>query len=817
MSAEDKKTDLKISGMTCAMCARSIENALTGLDGVTKVQVNLATNKASLNYDSERVEFSELEKAVEDAGYTLVTDSITLKVGGMTCVMCSKTIANSLSRVDGVLSAEVNHATGRAYVRYNREIASLSSMKEAIEDAGYEYIGIEGEDSEDREKLLLERDLREKRNRFSLGLIVGGALMVFMYLPVAFSHLHSIIMLIVSTPVFLFISYPIFIAAYRSLKNRNLSMDVMYAMGIGVAFVASVLGTVGILSREFIFYETSILLASFLTLGRYLEARAKGKTSETIKKLINLNPRKALILRPEGEVEVNIDEVLVNDIALVRPGDGIPVDGVIISGESYIDESMLTGESIPVFRRAGDSVIGGTINKNSILKIRAERVGRDTVLSQIIRLVESAQGSRPPIQRIADRVVSFFIPVVLAIAIVTFIIWYFIVGTTALFAFSTLISILVIACPCALGLATPTAVTVGIGRGAELGILIKNGEALERSENLTGVVFDKTGTLTVGKPQVTDVMPISIDEYTLLSYCASVEKNSNHPLAEAIYNRAKEIDPKIYEISAFETVGGKGIIAEIEGMEIIVGNRALIDERNVVVSDSIDEKISSLESDGKSIVLIAFSGELRGVIGIQDVVRENALRAIEEVAGMNLEAFMITGDNYRTAHAIASTVGIPNVLAEVLPQDKAEEVRKLQENGATIAFVGDGINDAPALAQADVGIAIGSGTDVAIESGEVVLMRDDPLFVVAAIELGKKVIRRIKQNIFWAFAYNTILIPVAAGFLYPIFGITFKPELAGLAMAMSSVTVVSLSLLLKKYQPPVMRHLKEGQALPPAA
>jgi Cu+-exporting ATPase len=810
MSAEDKKTDLKIAGMTCAMCAKSIENALTGLDGVTKVAVNLATNRASLNYDSGRIEFPELEKAVKEAGYNVITDSIALKVGGMTCVMCSKTVKNSLSRIEGVLSVEVNHATGKAYIKYNRELASLSSMKKAIEDAGYEYIGVEGEDSEDKEKLLLERDLREKRNRFSLGLIVGSALMIFMYLPITFTLLHSIIMLVVSTPVFLYIGYPIFAAAYRSLRNRNLSMDVMYSMGIGVAFIASILGTAGILSMEFIFYETSILLASFLTLGRYLEARAKGKTSETIKKLINLNPRKALILRSDEEIEVNIDEVQVNDIALVRPGDGIPVDGVIISGESYIDESMLTGESIPVFRSIGESVIGGTINKNSILRIRAERVGRDTVLSQIIRLVESAQGSRPPIQRIADRVVSFFIPVVLAIAIITFIIWYFIVGSTALFAFSTLISILVIACPCALGLATPTAVTVGIGRGAELGILIKNGEALERSEKLTGVVFDKTGTLTIGKPQVTDVIPINIDEYTLLSYCASVEKNSNHPLAEAIYNRAKEIEPKIYEIGSFETIGGKGIVAEIEGKEVIVGNRSLIDEKGVGVSDSIDGKISSLESDGKSIVIIALSGELIGVIGIQDVVKENALRAIEEVTGMGLEAFMITGDNYRTAHAIASTVGIRNVLAEVLPQDKADEVKKLQENGAAIAFVGDGINDAPALAQADVGIAIGSGTDIAIESGEVVLMRDDPLYVVAAVELGKKVIRRIKQNIFWAFAYNTILIPVAAGFLYPIFGITFKPEFAGLAMAMSSVTVVSLSLLLKKYKPPVLRHLKEG-------
>jgi Cu+-exporting ATPase len=682
-------------------------------------------------------------------------------------------------------------------------------------------------------------------------------------------------------------------------------MDVMYSMGIGVAFVASLFATFNfILSSKFLFYETAVFLATFLTIGRYLEAKAKVKTSEAIKKLMNLQPKKAIVLRPknidleilyfrdcpnynkaieqvkdtlrelnisvpikltevsqenfqdypffgsptvlvnkkdlEGKInktfscrvyrfnhedftyppkdiliskllsifkeqEISVEEVKINDILVVKPGEKISIDGEVIDGESYIDESMITGEPIPALKENGDKVIGGTINKNGVIRFRAKKIGRDTMLSQIIRLVEEAQGSKPPIQRIADRAVNYFIPVVLAIAIFSFITWYLILGNTLLFALTSLISVLVIACPCALGLASPTAVTVGIGRGAELGVLIKNGEALEISEKLTTIIFDKTGTLTKGEPEVTDISSIGMEDKTLLKIVASVENNSKHPLAEAIVKKAKESGIELLSSESFNTFRGKGVIAKVEGKEILIGNRILLKEKNIFLSKEVEKRIFQLENEGKTVMLISFDNKMVGIIAITDTLKGTTKAAIKALKEMKFNIFMITGDNIRTAKAIAQQAGIDHVLAEVLPQDKAKEVKKLQEKGEVVAFVGDGINDAPALAQADVGIAIGSGTDIAIESGDIVLIKDDLLDAVAAIQLSKKVISRIKQNIFWAFAYNAALIPVAAGILYPFFGITFRPELAGLAMAMSSVTVISLSLLLKRYIPPVKR------------
>lgn len=543
------------------------------------------------------------------------------------------------------------------------------------------------------------------------------------------------------------------------------------------------------------------MLAAFLMLGRFLEARAKGRTSDAIKKLAGLRAKVAIVIRDGTEREMAVEEVVPGDIVVVKPGASVPVDGVVVDGESYVNEAMITGEPVPSLKKAGSHVVGGTLNTNSVLKVRAEKVGRDTVLAQIIQLVEDAQGSKPPVQRIADVAVTYFIPAVLIIATASFLLWYLVFHETALFSLTAFISVLVVACPCALGLATPTAVTVGVGRGAELGILIRNGEALEVAEKVTTVVFDKTGTLTRGKPEVTDIVPVGISEVTLLSLAAAVEKNSQHPLAEAVVRAAEGRGVKAGEATGFDTFGGRGVAATVLSETVLVGNRAFLAEKSVAIPPEIESRIVSLEQEGKTVVLVAAGGAIAGLIAIADSIKPTTREAIAQIRAMAKDVAMITGDNRRTADAIARQAGISTVIAEVMPQDKAEEVRKLQAKGGVVAFVGDGINDAPALAQADVGIAIGSGTDVAIESGDIVLVRDDLVDAVAAIQLSKKVMGRIRGNIFWAFAYNVALIPVAAGVLYPSFGITFRPELAALAMAASSVTVVTLSLLLKKYIP----------------
>jgi Cu+-exporting ATPase len=537
-------------------------------------------------------------------------------------------------------------------------------------------------------------------------------------------------------------------------------------------------------------------------LGRYLETRAKGRTSTAIKKLVGMQPKTATVIRDGLEVQIPIEDVEINDIVVVKPGEKIPADGKVVSGESYVDESAITGEPIPVFKNADKNVVGGTINKNGALKFKATKIGKDTVLAQIINLVEAAQGSKPPVQRIADKAVTYFIPTVLTIAIVSFILWYYVFGSTLLFGLTVLISILVVACPCALGLATPTAVTVGIGRGAELGILIKNGDALEISEKLTTVLFDKTGTLTRGKPEVTDIIGFEISETELLHYAASVEASSEHPLGDAIVRKAKQEGLELLEIHEFDSFGGKGVKAIVDDREIIIGNRSLFKDKQIEITGQVEANILQLENEGKTVVIMGISGAMSCIIAVADTLKVSTADALLGLKKMGLKVAMITGDNERTAKAIASQVGIERVISEVLPQDKSEEVKRLQDDGEIVAFVGDGINDAPALAQADVGIAIGSGTDIAIESGDIVLIKDDLMDSVASVQISKKVMGRIKQNLFWAFAYNVILIPVAAGILYPSFGIMFRPEYAGLAMALSSVTVVSLSLMLKSYIPP---------------
>lgn len=804
---EKKKAELKISGMHCATCAINIEESLSKLDDVSKAQVNFGTDTAHVEFDPSKTSLAELEMAIRDAGYEVINREVTVKVGGMVCATCVQTIESALRALPGVVSASVNLATEKAYVVYNPSISSVENMKNAIEDAGYQYLGIAGEVSEETEKKARDKDLHDKFLRFSIGFAVSIPLLLAMWVPLPISmQVLAYVMLVISTPVFVYVAYPIFRAAHMALRNHTLNMDVMYAMGTGVAFISSVLGTFGIvLTTEFMFYDTAIMLASFLMLGRYLEARAKGRTSDAIKKLAGLSPKTALVIREGKETEISVEDIVVGDVVIVKPGGKVPIDGEVVAGQSYVDESMITGEPIPPLKTTGSRVVGGTINQNGVLSVKAVRVGKETVLAQIIQLVEEAQGSKPQVQRIADLAVTYFIPVVIGIATLAFIAWYFVLGATLLFALTALISVLVVACPCALGLATPTAVTVGVGRGAELGILIKNGEALEIAEKITTVVFDKTGTLTKGKPEVTDIIPVGVPEATLLSFAASVEKNSQHPLALAVVRKAEQAGVKIELAEQFDTFGGKGVIATILGEKVLVGNRAIMLEKGVAIEKDTESAITRFEQEGKTAIIIAVGGKLAGVIAIADTLKETTPAAVAGLKAMGVHVIMITGDNRRTAEAVARETGIDTVVAEVLPQDKAAEVKALQDKGEVVAFVGDGINDAPALAQADVGIAIGGGTDIAIESGDIVLIRNDLLDSVAAIQLSKKVMGRIRGNIFWAFAYNTALIPVAAGVLYPPFGITFRPEFAALAMALSSVTVVSLSLLLKTYIPEVKK------------
>jgi Cu+-exporting ATPase len=813
MADEKKKVDLKISGMHCATCAITIENAVKEIEEGTDARVNFGTDTASVTFDPGKVTLSRIEEAVRESGYEVLYEEATIKVGGMVCATCVQTIEEALRALPGVIRANVNLSTEKAYVAYNSSLTSLEDMKDAIEAAGYQYLGLADLLTQEAEEKARQKDLSGKFRRFMIGFAVSIPLFLLMYVvPPASMQLLAYAELLVATPVFVYVAYPIFRAAWTALKNRSLNMDVMYAMGTGVAYVASVMGTFGIvLTTEFIFYDTAVMLASFLMLGRYLEGRAKGRTSEAIKKLIGLRPKTATVVSDKGEHEVPVEDVQVGDKIRVHPGEKVAVDGEVIEGESYVDESMITGEPVPAVKKKGSKVVGGTLNTNSVLTFRAERVGKDTVLAQIISLVEEAQGSRPPVQRIADVAVTYFIPVVLIIAITAFLAWYFVLGQTLLFALTALISVLVVACPCALGLATPTAVTVGVGRGAELGILVKNGEALEVADRLTTVLFDKTGTLTRGKPEITDIIPAGMDRDSLLALAASVEKNSMHPLADAVVRAAKEKGLSLQKSGNFDTLAGLGVRADVLGEEVLIGNRTMLAEKKIPLPPGLEESLAMMERDGKTGIIIAVGGGVAGVIGISDTLKEHSKEAVSELAKMGIRVAMITGDNEKTASAIARQIGIERVIAQVLPQDKANEVKRLQQQGEVVAFVGDGINDAPALAQSDVGIAIGSGTDVAIETGDLVLIKDDPLDAVAGIQLSRKVMTRIKQNIFWAFAYNSVLIPVAAGVLYPFTGYTFKPELGALAMAVSSVTVISLSLLLKSYIPPAREGSWRGE------
>jgi len=727
-----------------------------------------------------------------------VEEEVSVKIGGMTCAMCVKAIEAALSDLKGVKHVSVNLATESARIVFDPKQVSTREIGEVIEGIGYRFIGVEGEEEVEAIEEEMQHIAKLKR-KFAVAASIGAVLLILAHTkPVAIPY--GFVGFILSTPAVYYSGKEMFSAALRALKHKTLNMDVMYSMGVGSAYLASVAATLGFLPPDYLFYETSVMLLAFLLLGRMLESIARGKTSDAIRRLAGLQAKTAAVIRDGKEVRVRVEDVRVGDIVVVRPGERIPVDGVVIEGESYVDESIVSGEAIPVLKKVGDEVIGATINKNGVLKVRATRVGKDTYISQIIRLVEQAQNTKPRIQRVADTIVAYFIPVVLFIAITSFIYWY-LAGKSSL-AFTSLVAVLVVACPCAFGLATPTALTVGMGKGAELGILIKSGEVLEVARKITTVVFDKTGTLTKGKPEVTDV----IGSREVLAYAASAEKMSEHPVAEAIVEKARKEGVEIYEPESFEAIAGKGVIAEINENRILVGNRMLM--RDVEIDEEIEKTVEKLESEAKTVVMVAVNSRVVGVIGVADTIKESAKDAIEELHKSGRKAIMITGDNRRTAEAIARELGIDDVLAEVMPHEKAEEVRRLQESGEVVAFVGDGINDAPALAQADIGMALGSATDVAMESGEVVLVRDDLRDVVAAIQLSEKTLSKIKQNIFWAIVYNAALIPAAAGLFYSITGVLFRPEWAGAAMALSSVSVVTNSLLMKGYVPPIRRHVK---------
>ncbi|MGB9837203.1 heavy metal translocating P-type ATPase [Methanothermobacter sp.] len=782
-----KRITIRIGGMGCAACALKIEESLKKLEGVSDAMVNLVEGRVSVEYDPETVGLPSMEAAIEEAGYSVLNEHMAVLIGGMSCAMCAQRIESALKELEGVSDATVNLAAGKAYIAYNPSLASPEDFRRIIEDLGYEFMGTEGDEE-------IQEDQSPELKRIAVGFGVSLPLMAIMYLGIHPPVNEGLFMLLVSVVPFAYVSGPIFRGALRSLRSGTLDMDVMYSMGIGVAFLSSLLGTVGVLPSSFMFYETALMLASFLTLGRYLEAGARGRTSGAIKRLMELQPDTATIIRDGEEVEVRADELVEGDEVAVRPGDRIPADGRVLDGESYVDESMITGEPLPVLKTRGSEVIAGTINTDGVLKFRVERTGDETFLSRIIGLVDEAQASKPPVQRIADRAVSYFIPAVLTVALAAFLFWYLVEGAGLLISVTVLISVLVVACPCALGLATPTAVTVGIGRGAELGILIKKGEALEVAGRISCVLFDKTGTLTEGKPEVTDITG------DVLGYAAALEARSRHPIAVAVTERAMREGLEIPEVEEFRAIPGKGLEGKINSQHVIAGNRTLMHEFGVEIPGDAEK----LESEGNTVVMVAVDGEFRGVIGVSDRIKPGAAAAAGELERMGIRTAIITGDNRRTAEMVAREVGISTVIAEVLPEDKASRVSELRSRGVGVAFVGDGINDAPALSEADLGIALGGGTDVAKEAGEVVLVGDDPLDTAAALQLAGKVISRIKQNLFWAFAYNVILIPVAAGALYPL-GVVFRPEYAGLAMALSSVTVVSLSLSLRGYTPPARR------------
>lgn len=809
-----------IEGMTCASCAQTVEKVVSKVPSVEEASVNLATEKLTVSFDENSANEEAVIKAVDDAGYQVVMpgEHMQYDIDGMTCASCSQTIEKVINKLDGVQSASVNLATEKMVVDFNPSELSSNDIMEAVKNSGYsakESLSQEAQADLDKEKK--EKHIKKMWSRFwqsavltvpllyiAMGEMVGLPIPE-MINPMVYPERFALLQLALTIPV-LIIGRPFFIVGFRALFKGHPNMDSLVALGTSAAALYSLYGTIMVLLGDHhfamnLYYESAAVILTLITLGKYFEAVSKGKTSEAIKKLMGLAPKTAIVIRDGVETEISVDDVVLGDVIVVKPGDKIPVDGVIVSGTSAVDESMLTGESIPIEKKAGDKVIGASINKNGSFQFEATKVGKDTTLSQIIKLVEDAQGSKAPIAQLADKVSGVFVPIVIILAILSGVAWYFLGQESWIFALTITISVLVIACPCALGLATPTAIMVGTGKGAENGVLIKSGDALETTHKIETIVFDKTGTITEGKPVVTDILvtgSLSKDDFLLLA--ASAEKGSEHPLGEAIVLAAEEKEMTFKEIDHFVAIPGHGIEVEIEKETFILGNKKLMVEKQIDLLD-FEEESNRLAKEGKTPMYIANSHELLGIIAVADTIKESSVRAIEKLHRMGLEVAMLTGDNKRTAEAIAKQVGIDRVLSEVLPEDKANEVKKLQQEGKKVAMVGDGINDAPALAQADIGIAIGSGTDVAMESADIVLMRSDLMDVPTAIELSHATIKNIKENLFWAFLYNTLGIPVAMGLLYLFGGPLLNPMIAGAAMSFSSVSVLLNALRLKRFKP----------------
>lgn len=807
-----------IDGMTCASCARAVERATRKLDGVEEANVNLATEKLSITYDTGALTVEDIQAAVEKAGFKANTESIkkTLSVEGMTCASCSQAVERVTRKLEGVEEASVNLATEKLFITYDPSVLRLSEIKKAVEKAGYKA-SEEEENAVDTDKEKKERDIKTLWTKFLISAILTVPLLYISMghmmeapLPQILDPMHNplnfaLAQLILTLPVVL-VGYRYYTIGIRTLLKGSPNMDSLIAIGTGAAFIYGVFATIKIVGGEDsyamdLYFESAAVILTLITLGKYLEAVSKGKTSEAIKKLMGLQPKTAIIIKDGQEVEISIDEVETGDIILVKPGEKIPVDGVVVEGNTSVDEAMLTGESIPVEKNVGDNIIGASINKNGSIKYKATKVGKDTALAQIIKLVEDAQGSKAPIAKMADVISGYFVPIVIGLAIIAGLGWYFIGGESSTFSLTIFIAVLVIACPCALGLATPTAIMVGTGKGAENGVLIKSGTALETAHQVETIVFDKTGTITEGKPKVTDIVVLDgITQDELLILTASAEKGSEHPLGEAIVRAAEEREGTFKKNDSFMAIPGHGIEVGIEGKTILAGNRKLMNDRNISLED-LEKASDRLAEEGKTPMYVAIDNKIAGIIAVADTVKENSKKAIERLHSMGIQVAMITGDNRRTAEAIAKQVNIDIVLAEVLPEDKANEVKKLQAQGKKVAMVGDGINDAPALAQADVGIAIGSGTDVAMESADIVLMRSDLMDVPTAIQLSKSTIKNIKQNLFWAFGYNTLGIPVAMGLLHLFGGPLLNPMIAGAAMSLSSVSVLTNALRLKNFKP----------------
>jgi len=819
---------IPVQGMTCASCVRTIERNLLKLDGVYGVNVNLATERATVTFDPDRVDPARMVSLVEEIGYAVPEETVAISVGGMTCASCVRTIERNLSKLDGVLEAQVNLATERATVTFLPTEVTLAEIKQLITELGYEVRETgDQEEVQDRERVARAAEIRDLRTKllFSLGLgvLILALSMSADLMPVPRRVLWLGLFLL-ATPVQFWAGWRFHRAAWGALRHGSADMNVLVSVGTNAAYFYSVLATfaTGLFpsGTANVYYDTAAMIIALITLGKFLEARAKGQTSEAIRRLMDLRPKNARVIRDGREVEIPVEAVRVGDFVVVRPGEKVPVDGVLVEGHSAVDESMVTGESMPVEKAEGDTVIGATINKTGAFKFRATRVGRDTVLAQIIQLVEEAQGSKAPIQRLADRIAGVFVPVVIAIALVTFAVWMaFGPQPSFVFALVNFVAVLIIACPCAMGLATPTAIMVGTGKGAENGVLIRSGEALESMHRIGAVILDKTGTITKGKPELTDVLildfgfpilgggdesqsksKIESPQSEILWLAASVEKVSEHPLAQAIVESAQARGIVLDEPADFEAVPGYGVAAKVNGHAVVLGNLKMMDRVGVRL-DGLEPKAQTLADEGKTPMFVAVDGRPAGLIAVADTVKPGAAEAVRALHDLGLEVIMITGDNARTAQAIAAEVGIDRVMAEVLPQEKAAHVRALQAEGKRVAMVGDGINDAPALAQADVGIAIGTGTDVAIEAADITLMRGDLMGVVTAVRLSRATVRTIRWNLFWAFAYNTIGIPIAAGVLYPFARLLLNPIFAAAAMAFSSVFVVTNSLRLRGFQP----------------